>query len=257
MTEMEQWIEFYKSNNLTYFPLYGITNGTCRCVAGATCSNAGKHPRYKWKNQPARMPGALDNVGISTDNLVVIDFDGNPSQEVLAEFPRTFSTSTGHGYHLWYRADPSKPCKSFAGWRHNVDIRAMGGLVVAPPSRHRKGTEYRHVLGDSIQPVPRDLLDSLPERYERRQKIGHEVVPTLIETHEAMQPLGNRLVEDMESASENRNQTLFRLACRYFELAAVDLLGQDVLRELFQAALRSGLTAEECERTITSASRSV
>lgn len=255
---MEAWVEFYKAEGLHYFPLFGIMNGACRCSAGATCSNMGKHPRKPWKNQPSLKPSDLDNIGISTDNLVVIDFDTKITERALAEYPRTFTTATGHGFHLWFRADPSKPCKSFAGWKPKVDIRAKGGLVVGPPSRHRLGTEYRHVAGDSIQPVPRDLLDSLPERYEsKRTKLGGTVVPNLVETHEAMQPMGRQLVGEMESATENRNQTLFRLSCRYFEMAAIDLLGQDVLSELVEAALRSGLTKQEVGRTITSASRSV
>jgi len=255
---MEAWVDFYKRNDLTYFPLYGITNGVCRCQSGAKCgANAGKHPIYKWKGLPSRAPRPLDNVGISTDNLVVVDLDGDVGVDAIEAYPPTFTTSTGHGYHLWYSADPTKPVKSLVGWKLKVDVRAMGGLVVGPPSRHRSGSVYRHVKGDSIQPVPRWLLDELPERGERTRRIGHDVVVTLGETPDVMRPLARRLIEEMETTIDSRNQTLFRLACRYFELADSNLMGQDVLAELFQAASRTGLTPDEIERTLMSASRSV
>lgn len=261
MTEQEQWLAWYDQNELIYFPLYGITNSTCRCKAGVECgANAGKHPIKKWKDMASQRPRPLDNIGVNTNNLVVVDFDDDPGEEVLAEFPRTFTTSTGHGFHLWYKADPTKTVKSFAGWRHKVDIRAAGGMVVGPPSRHRSGAVYRHVRGDSIQPVPRWLLDELPERGERVRKIGHDVVPTLAHTHDVMLPLARRLVEEMENwadKSQSRNQTLFRVACRYFEHADANLLGMDVLADIYQAALRTGLTSDEIERTLHSASTSV
>ena len=70
-------------------------------------------------------------------------------------------------------------------------------------------------------------------------------------------PLGEILVSEMENWSVGRNQTLFRVACRYFELAASKTLGKDVLRNIYEAALRTGLTDEEVQRTLESARRSV
>jgi hypothetical protein len=259
MSDMAEWVAWYESQGLTYFPLYGILNGVCRCKDGAKCgANTGKHPVYKWKGQPSRKPRDTDNVAVSTNDLVVIDFDGENSESELSEFPRTFTTSTGHGFHLWYRADPTKQVKSFAGWRHKVDVRAVGGLVVAPPSRHRSGSVYRHVAGDAIQPVPRWLLDELPEKGSSpSRRLGYEVVVTSETTHPVMQPLAGLLVSEMAGATENRNQTLFRLGCRYFEFASTGLLGADTLSDLFGAAVGSGLTAEEVERTLNSARKSV
>lgn len=259
MSDMESWCSFYAAKGLVYFPIYGITNGICRCAAGIKCgANTGKHPVYKWKGQPARCPRPTDNMGISTENLVVIDLDGDVSETTLDDYPRTFTTSTGHGYHLWYRADPTKPVKSVVGWKHKVDVRAIGGLIIAPPSRHRNGSVYRHVRGDSIQPVPRDLLDSLPEKGNtNRRMIGHEVTDLVTETPSVFTLVGRRFIEDVASTTEARNQRLFWIGCRYFEFAAKGILGADVLTDIFQAALNSGLTAEEIERTLDSARKSV
>ena len=258
MNEMDAWVQFYEENGLTYFPLYGITNGICRCQAGAECKgNTGKHPVFAWKGKPSRRPRPTDNIGISTDNLVVVDLDGDVSEEALNEYPGTFTTGTGHGFHLWYRADPSKPVKSVVGWKHKVDVRAMGGLVVGPPSRHRNGSVYRHVRGDTIQPVPRWLLDSLPEKGEVKRRVGYEVTNIPETSSVMMGALGRQLVENMENWDEGRNLTLFRVSCRFFEMAAINMLGADVLGEIVQAALRTGLTMEEIERTLESARKSV
>lgn len=257
MTEMQEWVKFYAQHELTYFPLYGIMNGQCRCKEGAACTNMGKHPIHAWKGKPPREPRVNDNIGVSTDNLVVIDLDGDVDQSMLKDYPRTFTTSTGHGFHLWYLSDPTKPVKSVVGWKHKVDIRAMGGLVVAPPSRHRSGSQYRHVAGDSIQRVPRGLLDSLPEKPPANRKIGYTVTNIVEDTHELMAPLGQILVDEMVNWTVGRNQTLFRVACRYFELAATKTLGKDVLRDIYQTALATGLSEEEVQRTLESARRSV
>lgn len=260
MSEMGEWVKFYEANGLTFFPLYGIMNGACRCSAGKDCNgNMGKHPIFKWKDKPSRIPREGDNIGISTDNLVVVDLDGDVTGESLNEYPGTFTTGTGRGFHLWYRADPSKPVKSVVGWKHKVDIRAMGGLVVGPPSRHRNGSVYRHVRGDSIQPVPRWLLDSLPEKGVTVRKIGFEVTEIPDSTNPLMSPMGVVLVDTMTNWDEEkgRNQTLFKVGCRFYEMAAHNLLGEDVLLDIMQAALITGLTEDEIARTLNSARNSV
>lgn len=255
---MEQWCQWYESQGLTYFPIYGITNGLCRCREGEKCgANTGKHPIFKWKGQPSRMPRPTDNVAISTDPLVVIDLDGDVTEEVLAEYPPTFTTSTGHGFHLWYRAHPSKHVKSMVAWRPKVDIRAMGGLLIVPPSRHRSGSVYRHVKGDSIQAVPTHLLKDLPEKGEAQRRIGVTAEIKVSDTPPVMAALGAKIVHEMENWEVSRNTTLFRLGCRFFEMAHIGLLGEDVLAELCEAALRTGLTSGEIERTLESARNSV
>lgn len=259
MDEMQQWVSWYESQGLTYFPLYGITNGVCRCSAGSKCGeNTGKHPIYKWKDKPSRIPGPLDNIAINTNNLVVLDFDRPDAIEAIDDYPATFTTTTGRGIHLWYRADPSKEVKSVAGWKPKVDIRAKGGLLVAPPSRHRHGLVYKHLRGDTIVPIPADLLAELPEKGSApNRRIGYEVDVVLSETHPVMRPLGSIIVREMQGTTENRNQTLFRLGCRFFEQAATGLLGADVLEELIAAAIETGLTPDEVQRTLDSARKSV
>lgn len=259
-SELDAWLKFYDGNGITYFPLYGITNGICRCPEGNVCKNTGKHPRVKWKGLQSQRPGSLDNVGISTDPLVVVDLDGDVDEDALGVYPGTFTTSTGHGFHLWYKADPSKQVKTCVSWKHKVDVRAMGGLLVVPPSRHYGGGTYHHVRGETIRPVPRALLDELPEKGTYQRRVGHAVTVDISDTPAVMAPAGRKLIEEMEAATNSegsRNQTLFRLACRYFEFAANNLMGADFLEALAEAAKGTGLTEQEVLRTLDSARKSV
>ena len=257
MSEMEAWTQFYADNNLTFFPLFGIMNGQCRCPQGAKCDNAGKHPRGRWKDLPSRTPAETDNVGISTDNLIVIDLDGDVPASVLAEYSPTFTTSTGHGFHLWYKASKEKQIKSFVGWKRKVDIRAIGGLVVGPPSRHRSGSVYRAVNDEPINQIPQRLLYELPERTSNYHRTGKVATVELSDTPPLMFPMVGKLVMELLNWQEGRNVTLFRVACRYFELSTKGLLGADALAEINEAALQIGLTSEEIERTLASARRSI
>lgn len=252
---MEAWVQWYEANDLVYFPLYGIMNGVCRCREGAACENTGKHPIHRWKGQPRRTPSELDNVGISTDNLIVIDLD-DPAADP-AEFPETFTTTTGKGYHLWYRASDRKQIKSLVAWRRKVDIRAHGGLVVAPPSRHKSGAEYRALNDAPINPIPDDLLYTLPERNSNYSRTGKVAQVELTETPEVMWPMVAMLVQQMMDWRDGRNVTLFKVACRLYEMADKGLLGSDALDEVVTAAFATGLTSEEISRTLASAKRSI
>lgn len=255
MTPIEAWVQWYEANDLVYFPLYGIMNGACRCREGAKCDNPGKHPIYRWKDQPRRMPTELDNVGISTDNLVVIDLD-DPAMDP-ADYPETFMTTTGKGWHLWYRASDAKQVRSIVGWRRKVDIRAHGGLIAAPPSRHKSGAEYRAANDSPIVLIPNDLLYALPERTSNYQRTGLVATESLQETPEVMFPMVATLVQQVLNYDTSRNVTLFKVACRYYEMATKNMLGTDALDEIIQAALATGLTPDEISRTLASARRSI
>lgn len=105
-------------------------------------------------------------------------------------------------------------------------------------------------------PVPGFILDSFEERRERKRRAAVETVPE--STSEMMVPLVEGLVEQVLSAPEgSRNDTFFKVMCRYFELANLGWLGADSLRELHQAAIQSGLGHSESLAVITSASRSL
>ena len=91
------------------------------------------------------------NVGIVTGRpsggLVVLDFDGVETADVLGDTPaelarRTLVVRTARGWHVYAREPGVRSCR----WR-GVDVKAEGGLVVAPPSIHPSGHRYAFLGG--------------------------------------------------------------------------------------------------------------
>jgi hypothetical protein len=133
-----------------------------------------------WK----RWPNA--NVGLPTDaanGFFVVEADtreGHPKlgdQDGLAtlaalerEFgplPDTLQAESPSGSrHRYFRHPVGDPIRSKDGWRHGIDIKGEGGMVIAPPSR--KGDKaYRWVNQLPIAEAPHWLLDLIQEGRER------------------------------------------------------------------------------------------
>lgn len=251
---IQAWQIWLADQGLMSFPLFGVMNGRCRCREGDQCANPGKHPKIKgWRKLDAPHPvGVLDNLGVATDRLVVVDFDN--TRKIPEDLPDTFTVHTARGMHLWYWANPEHPIRNSTGWRPKVDIRSVGGLVAAPPSMTVKGTEYTYVGGD-IQPCPPVIYEA-QKRYVDRPKRSVTSVPD--STDPLMESLAERLaLEIITAPSGERNATLFRVACRFFELADKGWLGADALRLLVDSGLHVGLGHAEVLATIESASHNV
>lgn len=100
----------------------------------------------QWVGAPARA-----NVGVLTGarsgGLVVLDFDTRDGPEtVLGMTPQqlavvTIVVETARGWHVYARAHGVGCTTARAG----LDVRGDGGMVVAPPSVHPTGHEYRFV----------------------------------------------------------------------------------------------------------------
>jgi hypothetical protein len=166
----------YAARGWRVLPLHSPTGAACSC-GRPDCSSIGKHPRIRDGLRGASCdadviatwwrcwPGA--NVGVATgDGLVVVDVDGEAGRHSLRgrELPLTPTVETGSGWHYYYRADSPLPCR--IGLFPSVDVRAVGGYVVAPPSLHVTGRQYAEVPGlwfDSIEmaTAPAWLLVSL------------------------------------------------------------------------------------------------
>jgi len=141
----------------------------------------GKQPLVAWRDYQRkratpdevrawykRWPNA--NVGIVTgqiSNLVVIDVDpahhGEDSLSgLVARFgalPLTVTANSGGGgRHLYFSApaDPV-PVRSRVGVAPGIDVRAEGGMVVAPPSKHPSGGRYHWITDASAPDIPAPL----------------------------------------------------------------------------------------------------
>lgn len=98
------------------------------------------------------------NIGIVTgaiSGLAVLDIDPRHSGEdslrqlegANAELPITVEAETGGGGHHFYFALPGPHLRNRAALAPGIDLRAKGGMVVAPPSRHPSGRHYRWLQG--------------------------------------------------------------------------------------------------------------
>ncbi len=107
----------------------------------------------------------------SISGIVVFDLDSEHAVEYAEEqggFPDTVKAKTGKGYHI-YMKHPGMDIRNTVNKNLDIDIRADGGYVVAPPSRHGSGHYYEWAEGFSISqidPAPctpwmKDYLDDI------------------------------------------------------------------------------------------------
>lgn len=117
------------------------------------------------------------NIAVATGHgQVVLDVDGEEGADALGALereygplPATARALTGNGRHLWLRSPVDVRC-SAGRLGPGLDVRGMGGYVVAPPSVHPCGRRYewdRAYRG--LEPAPAWLLDLLYDgRSERK-----------------------------------------------------------------------------------------
>lgn len=156
----------YANLGLRVIPLHTVRNGSCTCWQGSSCSAPGKHPRLRgWPRKASTDEGTIRrwwktwpgaNVGIVSgpeSGILVLDIDprnggGASFSKLEAEIgpmPATVETLTGGGGRHLYFLHPSiegkirgTPGKDYPG----IDVKASG-LVVAPPSLHASGKQYK------------------------------------------------------------------------------------------------------------------
>ena len=172
----------YEALGLAALPMHQVTEGRCSCgCAAPECSSRGKHPRVNWTKHQSKRPSPEQltkwwkqwpraNVGIVTgaiSGLFVVDIDGEAGWEALAgtgidlRSMRTPTVITSRGKHLYFKHPGDGTIPTKAGFLPKVDIRADGGLVVAPPSVHKNGDVYtwEEELGlDEVELAEIDLV---------------------------------------------------------------------------------------------------
>jgi hypothetical protein len=76
--------------------------------------------------------------------LFVLDVDGEAGESslLMRELPLTPRVKTGRGHHYYFRMDRALKLKNAKGLLPGLDLRASGGQVVVPPSRHKSGHKY-------------------------------------------------------------------------------------------------------------------
>jgi hypothetical protein len=216
--------------------------------------------------------GLLQNVGIvcgEISRLVVIDLDGlNAVQTFHARWSsvlpptRVVKTGSGTGEHIYFRPNTmprSKRAMNIPGGG-NIEIRANGLYVVAPPSVH-PDTALPYVANDTpIFKTPtlfflEDWLDTFmrPVVVSRQSSPPNTSGKALRAMRWASAALSNE-VRSVQTAPEGlRNNTLNRAAYSLGQIVADGLLVRsDVESSLLYAAMNAGLSERDSMRTIQS-----
>lgn len=177
----------YAARGWPVLPLHSVRDGRCSCGNRDCGKSRGKHPRTSGGFTDAttdanairewyrHWPDA--NVGIRTgaeSALVVLDIDPrNGGDESLLELerrlgplpPTVLALTGGGGRHFYFKHPRTRriACARNFGGFNGLDLKADGGFIVAPPSRHASGREYAwevtaHPDDVPLAPFPPALL---------------------------------------------------------------------------------------------------
>jgi hypothetical protein len=138
-----------------------------------------KKPLIAWEEFQGRAATEVDikawwatwpeaNVGLVTgavSGLVVIDLDTAAAKDKLKDLVPGFDFSavprsrTGNGWQIFFK-HPGLTITNRAGVLPGLDVRGDGGYVVAPPSIHPNGKQYRWEvpLSDELPKLPVELF---------------------------------------------------------------------------------------------------
>ena len=155
-------------------------DGTCSCK-DARCDKVGKHPLTHhglkdasidlqticswWERWPDANLGLLTG---SASGLVALDIDGEAGRASLAalnaqfgSLPDTTQSKTKRGHHIFFQYPKAQEIRGSVGQLGaGLDIRAEGGYVVIPPSRHQAG-HYQWENKKPLADIPSWLLSKL------------------------------------------------------------------------------------------------
>ncbi|RMF85049.1 MAG: DUF3987 domain-containing protein [Planctomycetota bacterium] len=163
LSDLKRAALWYAAHRWPVVALHSVVEGRCSCCKPG-CGNAGKHPRTRHGLKDARIDDAdIDhwwnrwpdaNIGVKTGvttGIVVIDVDPrHGGDESLAELVREYgdlpstveALTGGGGRHLVFK-HPGGTVRNRSNLRPGIDVRGDGGYIVAPPSNHMSGGQYR------------------------------------------------------------------------------------------------------------------
>jgi Bifunctional DNA primase/polymerase, N-terminal/AAA domain len=215
-------------------PIHCVVDGKCSC-GKSDCDSPAKHPRTAhglkdattdaeqherwWRKWPRA------NLAIATEpsGLVVIDVDaGSGGFDTLLQLeathgrmPETVEARTGSGgRHLYFVAPTDRQIGSRNGWRPGIDVKAMGGYVLAPPSVNLAGPyTWEPGCGPGeieIAEIPDWLLSLLPVKDEPK---ATPAPSTNGNGHASLLQRAQQYVAKSSAAGKGtRNSTAFNLA---------------------------------------------
>jgi hypothetical protein len=141
---------------------------------------------HEIKSWWAKWPDA--NIGIVTgavSDLIVIDLDTpdakNKLKELVADSTSVPRTRTGKGWQLFFK-HPGVTIPNRAGIIPGLDVRGDGGYVVAPPSIHPNGNQYRWEvpINGELPAFPPTLFKLISSPIDGTEKRSAKVIDGII-----------------------------------------------------------------------------
>jgi len=205
------------------------------------------------------------NVAIATGppGPTVIDVDGPLGKRAWMRFVAGHGWTTpwaltqAGGWHIYYEGHPD--VRNRAGWLEKVDVRGVGGYVLAPCSVG-ESSDYVWECSPDDKPfgrLPDFVLDALTARARARPlqvaRPSQLRVARSVGTAYAAAALDDEVDNVRSAPIGQRNDQLVRSAFGLGQLVASGQLDATaVASALFDAALQVGLGGTEAQATITS-----
>lgn len=186
---------------------------------------------YRWEEYKNRRPTKEDvtkwftenpdaNIAIITgevSGIIVMDLDSPSAANYALKrgwFPSTPMVETGRGSQV-YMKRPDFPIGNSSNRELKIDMRGDGGYVVAPPSIHGSGRQYKWMEDCSILDVdpvecPEWVLDFIKNPPKKEMKETKQVAEAKANTNEPAQKVeGNKFIEILRNGTStgDRNQT--------------------------------------------------
>jgi putative DNA primase/helicase len=175
----------YASLGWSVYPIQAAIDGRCTCRKGSDCESPGKHPHFDLGGFKVASKNSAEleklfatddaTIGLLCDRFFVLDIDGeegiadlNRLMEQHGDLPRTPTSITGGGgRHYLFNADGRVRSLTRIGGL-SIDTKAgKTSAIVAPPSCHISGGEYRWLIDPVdvlLATAPRWLIDFVTQR---------------------------------------------------------------------------------------------
>jgi len=207
-----------------------------------------------------KWPNANVGIACGPSGLCVIDLDQKKGKDGQAELdkleaihgrlPNTLSvrTPTG-GWHLYFRGSTGSP-----PFVTGIDIKSVGGLVVAPGSRTGDG-DYTWANDEPVAALPPWLegLIGAPRKHEKRSEIPAVELDNEVAIDWAQHYLAHDAAPSIED--QNGNNATYKVAARLFGQGLAEQTALDMMLELYNPRCEPPWSHQEMHKLVGNAYR--